>query len=58
MPLDPQAKHVMEQLAALGFPPPHTVSPAQARSNAKARPRAAGPEVAKVEQRTDSRPWL
>ena len=52
MPLDPQAKHVMEQLAALGFPPPHTVSPEQARSNAKARPRATGPEVAKVEQRT------
>lgn len=52
MPLDPQAKQVMEQLAALGFPPPHTVSPEQARSNARARPRAAGPEVAKVEQRT------
>lgn len=52
MPLDPQAKQVMEQLAALGFPPPHTVSPEQARSNARARPRAAGPEVAQVEQRT------
>jgi len=52
MPLDPQAKHVMEQLAALGFPPPHTVSPEQARLNAKARPRAAGPEVARVEQRS------
>ena len=51
MPLDPQAKHVMEQLAALGFPPPHTVSPEQARLNARARPRAVGPEVAKVEQR-------
>src|SRR5262249_56479452 len=51
MPLDPQAKQVMEQLAALGFPPPHTVSPEQARLNAKARPRAAGPEVARVEQR-------
>src|SRR5919201_117445 len=51
MPLDPQAKQVMEQLAALGFPPPHTVSPEQARLNAKARPRAAGPEVARVEKR-------
>ena len=51
MPLDPQAKQVMEQLAALGFPPPHTVTPEQARLNAKARPRAAGPEVAGVEQR-------
>jgi acetyl esterase len=52
MPLDPQAKQVMEQLAALGFPPPHTVSPEQARLNAKARPRVAGPEVARVEQRS------
>ena len=52
MPLDPQAKHVMEQLAALGFPPVHTVSPEQARLNAKARPRVAGPEVARVEQRS------
>jgi len=52
MPLDPQAKQVIEQLAALGFPPTHTVSPEQARMNAKARPRAAGPEVAKVEQRS------
>ena len=52
MPLDPQAKQVMEQLAALGFPPPHTVSPEQARLNAQARPKAAGPEVAKVEQRS------
>src|SRR5215813_4499747 len=51
MPLDPQAQQVMEQLAALGFPPNHTVSPEQARINAQARPRAAGPEVAKVEQR-------
>ena len=48
MPLDPQAKQVIEQLAALGFPAPHTVSPEQARMNARARPRAAGPEVAKV----------
>jgi len=52
MPLDPQAQQVMEQLAALGFPPNHTVSPEQARINAKARPRTVGPEVAKVEQRS------
>jgi acetyl esterase len=39
----------MEQIAALGLPPNHTVSPEQARINGKARPRAAGPEVAKVE---------
>jgi acetyl esterase len=51
MPLDPQAQQVMEQIAALGFPPNHTVSPEQARINAQARPRVAGPEVARVEQR-------
>lgn len=51
MPLDPQAQQVMAQIAALGFPPVYTVTPAQARANAKARPRAAGPEVARVEDR-------
>jgi acetyl esterase len=51
MPLDPQAQHVLTQIAALGLPPNHLVSPEQARINAKARPRAAGPEVAKVEDR-------
>lgn len=51
MPLDPQAQQVLAQIAALGLPPNHTVSPVQARLNAQARPRAAGPEVAKVEQR-------
>ncbi len=51
MSLDPQAQRVIEQIAALGFPPVHTVSPEQARINAKARPRAAGPEVARVENR-------
>jgi acetyl esterase len=49
MPLDPQAQQVLEQIAALGLPPNHLVSPAQARVNMKARPRAAGPEVAKLE---------
>jgi acetyl esterase len=51
MPLDPQARRVLEQIATLGLPPNHLVSPAQARLNAKARPRAPGPEVAKVEDR-------
>ena len=49
MPLDPQAQYVLEQIAALGLPPNHLVSPEQARINSKARPRAAGPDVAKVE---------
>ena len=52
MPLDPQVMQVMEQVAALGFPAAHTISPAEARANAKKRPRAPGPEVAKVENRT------
>ena len=51
MPLDPQAQYVLEQLASLGLPPNHTVSPEQARANGKMRVRAAGPEVAKVEDR-------
>jgi acetyl esterase len=50
MPLDPQAQRVLELLASLGLPPTHTVSPAQARINSKARPRAAGPEVSRVEE--------
>jgi acetyl esterase len=51
MPLDPQAKQVLEQIAALGLPPNHLVSPAQARINMKSRPRAAGPAVARIEDR-------
>ena len=52
MPLDPQAQKVMDQVAALGLPPNHTVSPEEARANMLARPRAAGPEVAKVANQT------
>ncbi len=51
MPLDPQARNVMDQLEALGLPPNHTVSPQEARVNFSARPMAPGPEVAKVEDR-------
>jgi acetyl esterase len=51
MPLDPQAQQVLELTAALGLPPNHLVSPARARINMKSRPRAAGPEVAKVQDR-------
>jgi len=39
-------------MAALGLPAAHTVSPEEARANAKKRPRSPGPEVAKVEDRT------
>ena len=52
MPLDPQAQQVMEAAAALGFPPNHTVSPEEARANYRARPRAKGPEVGQVADRT------
>ncbi len=52
MPLDPQAQQVLEQMAALNLPPTYTVSPEEARALNKARPRAAGPEVAKVEDAT------
>ena len=52
MPLDPQIVTVMEAVAALGLPPNNEVSPEQARINGKMRPRAPGPEVGKVEDRT------
>ena len=52
MPLDPQIVTVMEAVAALGLPPNNEVSPEQARINGKMRPRAPGPDVAKVEDRT------
>ena len=52
MPLDPQIVTVMETVAALGLPANHEVSPEEARANGRARPRAPGPEVGKVEDRT------
>ncbi len=51
MPLDPQAQAVLDQMAAMGLPPAHTVSPEEARINLNARPRSPGPEMAKVEDR-------
>ena len=52
MSLDPQALAVIEQRAALGVAPLNALTPAEARSNAKARPPAAGPEVGRVEDRS------
>ena len=52
MPLDPQAQLVLDQIAALGLPPNHTLTPVEARANALARPKAVGPDVAKVEDHT------
>ena len=51
MPLDPQAQVALDAAAAIGLPPNHTVSAQEARANSKLRPRPAGPEVAKVEDR-------
>lgn len=51
MPLDPQAQSVIELVNELGLPPVHTITPEEARINSKARPRAAGPQVFKVEDR-------
>lgn len=51
MALDPQAQAVMDQMAALGFPPTHTLSPVEAREYSKARSRAPGPEVGSIKDR-------
>ncbi|MCZ6614244.1 MAG: alpha/beta hydrolase [Chloroflexi bacterium] len=51
MPLDPQAQAVLDQLAALNLPPNYTVTPSEARANAKLRPSVPGPEVSAVEAR-------
>ena len=51
MPLDPQTQAFLNELAALKLPPPHTVTPQQARADLKSRPSASGPEVSAVEDR-------
>ena len=51
MPIDPQAQAVLDQAATLNLPPLNTLTPDQARANAKARPAATGPDVAAVEDR-------
>ena len=52
MPLHPQAQEVIDATRALGLPPANTVTPAEARANAAKRPRAPGPEVGKVWDRS------
>lgn len=47
MPLDPAARTFLDQMAALGVPPTHTLTPAQVR--AARAPVPPGPEVARVE---------
>jgi acetyl esterase len=54
MPLDPAAKVLMDQIAALGGPQLHEMSPVEARESFKAMAAMAGDaiEVARVENRT------
>ena len=52
MPLDPQAQAVIDTVNSLGLPAVWEVTPEQARINAAARPRPAGPEVSAVEDRS------
>ncbi|MSQ42016.1 MAG: alpha/beta hydrolase [Dehalococcoidia bacterium] len=57
MPLHPQAKMVLDQMAALGQPPLGTLSPAETRKNSKARQQAqrtgvTPPPVHEVSDRT------
>ena len=52
MPLHPQALEVIEATRALGLPPNYTVTPQEARANAAMRPRGAGPDVGKVDNRS------
>jgi acetyl esterase len=54
MPLDPQAKAVLDQMAALNLPPRWTITPDEARRQMEARMAASPPgePVARVEERT------
>lgn len=51
MPLDPQVRKLLDDLARLGAPPIETLSPEEARANFSARLRVPGPAVAAVEDR-------
>lgn len=52
LPIDPQVQAILDERAVPGQPPLNTLTPAQARASAEARPLATGPEVARVEDRT------
>ena len=56
MPLDPQAKAIIEERARLGAPALNTLTPKEARANAATRPVSSGPNVGRVENRTISGP--
>ncbi len=51
MPLNNQAKSVLEQRAAANLPAADTISPAQARANSRLRPPLMGPNVEKEEDK-------
>ena len=52
MPLDPQARRIIDATNALGLPPVEEMTPAQARESMRARTAALGPveDVARVEE--------
>jgi acetyl esterase len=52
MPLDPQAKHVLDATAALNLPPTETMTPEEARAAMRARTAGLGPvqAVARVDE--------
>ncbi len=53
MPLDPQVQIFLDQMASLGAPPLHTMTPEQVRAATKLQPAFGEPEpVAQVENRT------
>jgi acetyl esterase len=49
MPLDAQARNVLDQMAALDPPPVNTLPPAEVRAIYEGRPTEAGPAVARVQ---------
>ena len=49
MPLDPQARKILDLRAQAGLPETHTLSPAQSRTNSRLLPAPIGPEVAMVQ---------
>lgn len=48
MPLDPQARKILDLRAQTGLPETHTLSPAQSRTNSRLLPAPIGPDVAMV----------
>ena len=56
MPLDPQTRALLDELASLDLPPTHTLTPQQARHYQQLRPPISGPTVSAVEDRAIAGP--